>query len=207
MDLTKEELSFLSEHGLSAHDVLDARGMSSDVREQKAKELGKILIIGNKACTRAGHRLRTRKGHCFQCDTSKIAYQKRYSSDGYVYIAGSLRKRLIKIGGTGSIHNREASLNNDSYAGAYDWKILLYVEVKNFGQIEREVQNLLAKYAVQISYKKLVVSGFYKPQWASEVFECSFGVAKNALDQVLDISLIEVGQINTYPFSVDYEFQ
>ncbi len=107
--LTDGEKRFLRWHGLSVDDVFDARGMSGDVWKQLIREEGKTIALGT-ACGRGGHRLRTRAGHCVQCDPKKLAFQARHSADQYVYIAGSLSTQLIKIGTCMNIPQRERQL-------------------------------------------------------------------------------------------------
>ena len=50
-------------------------------------------------------------------------------SAGMVYIAGSLKGSIIKIGYTKDVQIREESLNRTEYAGYYDWIVLLLLEV------------------------------------------------------------------------------
>lgn len=200
MCLTDEEMQFLAKHGLSTSDIFDARGMSAADWKRGAKELGKNFVLGSR-CGRAGHRLRTRAGHCIQCDTSKIAYISRQTKSGYVYIAGSIRKKLIKIGGTESIDDRERTLNNESYARAYDWEILSFVRVDKYGDTEGKILKLLAPYQIWVSYPK---EG--KLQESNETFQCSFTVAKNALDEVMKDDPPDEGEIYISPDIRFYEF-
>ena len=90
--LTDDEIWFLRLRGFSPEDVYDGRYEFKEDREMAAKNAGKTLVLGPR-CRAAGHRLRTRSGHCVQCDPKKIAFQERYNSPGYVYIAGSLSGR------------------------------------------------------------------------------------------------------------------
>src|SRR5437016_2824107 len=92
-----DELRFLWRHGFASDDVYDGRGQSQAYRRQAAKAAGKFFVLGE-PCRAKGHRLRTRSHHCVQCDPKKIAFQRRYNSPGYVYIAGSMSGRVIKIG-------------------------------------------------------------------------------------------------------------
>jgi len=57
------------------------------------------------SAARAGreeHRLRTRAGHCVQCDIKKLAFLRRHTKPAFVYIAGSLSGRVLKIGSSGA---------------------------------------------------------------------------------------------------------
>ena len=54
---------------------------------------GYLWCTAPKSCY-AGHRLRSRAGHCFQCDTARIAFVKRHHDTAYIYIAGSLETKV-----------------------------------------------------------------------------------------------------------------
>ena len=136
VELTAAELAFLKKYGLSANNVYDGRGQSKIKREAAAKRGGFDLILAA-GCTNGGHRLKTRPGHCAQCDTSKLARQTRYNTSGSVYIAGSLQTRLLKIGSTDNVELRERTLLYESgYASAPDWKLLFHTRVAKKGEVE-----------------------------------------------------------------------
>src|SRR3954467_15069268 len=123
-----EEIGFLARHGYSVEEVYDGRHQSKDERAASAKREGKHLVlagvIGRGDCRRKGHRLRTRAGHCIQCNPINIAYQRREDTPGYVYIAGSLSGRVIKIGTTGDLNQRENQMRGEGYGGSKDWIVL-----------------------------------------------------------------------------------
>jgi hypothetical protein len=76
--LTASKQSFLRDQRIDFADVFDARSMSKRQRENHADETGQRFMIGT-TCEKGGHRLRTKNGHCIQCDTSKIAHLLRFS--------------------------------------------------------------------------------------------------------------------------------
>lgn len=127
MPFTEDELRFLHWHGLDEDDVYDGRHQSKEDRHEGAKNAGKFLVLSSVRCRAAGHRIRTRAGHCFQCDPLKLVYQIRHSTSGYVYIAGTLAGRLIKIGTAKDIPQRERQLRAEGYAGFSDWVVLFSV--------------------------------------------------------------------------------
>lgn len=86
--LTREEMLFLQSQGMSPGDVFDTKGRPPKAVKDEAKSAGKRLLLGA-PCQAKGHRLRTRAGHCVQCDPSKIAYQRRTEVPGDVYLAVS----------------------------------------------------------------------------------------------------------------------
>src|SRR5262245_57142914 len=110
--LAQGELLFLARYHLSEDDVFDGRGYSQAGARAVAKAAGKILVLGS-PCRAYGHRLRTRPGHCAQCDPKKIAYQQRFVEPGYVYIAGSLDGRMMKIGSCVNVPQRENQIRTE----------------------------------------------------------------------------------------------
>lgn len=176
MSLTSEEISFIKQYGFSENDVLDARYMSVDERKTQAKAQGKRLILKS-PCGKGGHRLHTRHGHCVQCDTSKLAFVGRYTQKLYVYIAGSIERAWIKVGTASDIEQRERSLRSSGYAGANDWRMLLYFKVENAGRVEHEIQSLMNKYGSSQRYTKQD-----QEVEVLEVFQCSFDKAYEALN-------------------------
>jgi hypothetical protein len=176
---TASELAFLARHNFSPDEVHDGRGQNKWWRELQAKESGKILILTSVRCQAMGHRIRTRAGHCAQCKPASIGFTKRETLLGYVYIAGSLRERFIKIGVTEDIRQRERQLNTDRYGGASDWMVLHYDRLENMQRVEREI-------ASRISGKR-IFNGYIKDgheRIAEEIIQCSFSAALDAYADV-----------------------
>src|SRR5678815_3361408 len=96
--LTAEQIDFLLLQRVPPSQVFDATGMRKSDYAAAMKAGGFNFAFGTVPCGRAGHTLRTRAGHCIQCDTSKVAYQMRHHLPGYVYLAGSHGTGLLKIG-------------------------------------------------------------------------------------------------------------
>ena len=133
-------------------------------------------MIGSN-CEAQGHRLRTKVGHCVQCDTSKIARMKRFSESAFVYIAGSLRTKSIKIGTSKVPNERHKKNSYDGYGGADDWVPLFEVKFENAGRVESDAQLMLAASKVSSEYMKDGVTR----QSSRETFSCSFSEAKRAV--------------------------
>lgn len=167
LDLTAQERIFLREQGLSEQDVFDARGLPKAVWEAEAKRLGRPLILGS-PCNALGHRIRTRKGHCAQCDTSRIRYLMRHEEEASVYVAYSIAMQLSKIGVSQQLDVRERKINLDGYAGASDWEVLFSIVTTRAGNVETSAQNLLDRYRVATSYQK----DRSKAQISREAFKC-----------------------------------
>lgn len=173
--LTRDEVAFLKSQGLSAADVYDGRGKTSAAWKAGVRAAGLTVVLGS-SCKSGGHRLRTRSGHCAQCDTSKLSYQKRHHSPGYVYIAGSKSARLLKIGTAIDIEQRTRNLCNQAYGGMRDWVMLFTAKVENGGQTEGEAIRRLKSFKVVRNYDK---DGYQ--QEAAEMLQTSFTKAINAV--------------------------
>ena len=178
MPFTDEELRFLRWHDLSQEDVYDGRYQSKRSREAAAEKEGKFLILTSVECRAAGHRIRTRAGHCFQCDPLKLVYQIRHSKSAYVYIAGSLTGRLIKIGTARDIPQREYQLNYEQYAGFADWNILFSIRVSEAGKVEHDASARVGRRIYRSYFKNGV------EQIAVEALQCSFSAAVKAVERV-----------------------
>ncbi|WP_109143742.1 GIY-YIG nuclease family protein, partial [Bradyrhizobium sp. SUTN9-2] len=141
-ELTPSELAFLSSQNLGPDDVFDARWMSQARWFREIKKAGKTIALGS-PCRKAGHRLRSRKGHCAQCDTKVLAYASRYDLEQYIYIAGSLRARLIKIGVCKDLLQRVRQISSERHGDSADWEIIYAVHMARSGEIEERVLHRL----------------------------------------------------------------
>lgn len=195
---TDSELWFLSRYGFSTDDVYDGRGESQATRRRRAKAAGKFLILGS-PCQAQGHRLRTRSHHCVQCDPKKIAFQRRYNSPGYVYIAGSLSGGVIKIGTAIDITQRENQLRAEQHAGFSDWEVLFFIKVTEAGRVEHDASVRVKGRKVYKNYFKDGIS-----QTATEVLECSFSAARTAVVETVG----EIANYETWQWTRagEYEF-
>lgn len=151
-DLTDSEYVFLNSQKILPSQLFDARGRTSTSWGDAAKEQGYLFGL-NEPCG-AGHRLRTRAGHCIQCDTARIAYIRRFASKGFVYIAASPAGRIFKVGSSVDLERRTVKLNFDSYAGQSDWVMLCGHVVPSMGQVEYKIHKSLERYVVPIEYVK-----------------------------------------------------
>jgi hypothetical protein len=176
--LNESELAFLRYYGFAPDDVHDGRMQRKDVWQRIATAENKPLVLGTK-CRQARHRLRTRAGHCAQCDPKKLAFQARHTADQYVYIAGSREAGLIKIGTCSNLAQREHQVRSEKYGGAGDWVFIFTVEMRNAGDIEGRTQRRLGEYAITRPYWKDGIE-----QQATELLQCSFTRAMNMLMDV-----------------------
>lgn len=177
--LTKEQLDFLKEHKVHLKFVFDAQGMSKSVYRPIMKDLNKYIAFNVTPCNKYGHTLRTRSGHCCQCNTAHMAFQKRNDSIGVTYIGGTLTGNVIKVGFTKAVEVRSESLNRTNYAGFNDWKILFALESKNAGRIESKTNSLLNSYVYSLEYEH---DGHW--QDSHETFHCTYSKAKDFVKEV-----------------------
>jgi hypothetical protein len=197
--LSREELAFLKSQNLTADDVYDGRDQFASTWKARARALNRTLVLGA-PCQKAGHRLRTRSGHCAQCDTSKISYQRRYHSPGYIYIAGSRSAQLIKIGTAIDIDQRLRNLRNQEYGGIQDWVMLFTAQVKNAGEIEQNALRRLKHCQVIRTYDKDGLS-----QDAAELLRTSFSNTFRAIQAAIGSS--SAAEQWRSPKSKEYEFK
>ncbi|MBP3519127.1 MAG: GIY-YIG nuclease family protein [Parabacteroides sp.] len=173
--LTKEQLLFLHSQGLSKEDTFDALGMTQSMYYPIMKRTNKLIAYNTKPC-KNGHTMRTRSGHCPQCNTAYLRFSQRSNEEGFIYVAVSERKNLCKIGFTHDIRIREESLNRTYYADLNDWKIKFAVKSKCAGKIEELVKMRLCSYSYQLDY-------FHdgKMQVATELLNCDFKKVESAI--------------------------
>ncbi len=179
--LTSAQIEFLQSQGLAAEDMFDAENMSKRQREAEMETQGKRFYFGGAPCRKAGHTLRTKPGHCIQCETKQIAFAKRHSSSARVYVAGSLKGQRTKIGSAESIDSRLVRLRSDVYGGLDDWEMLAATTtLANAGQIEANAQKALHGFQYTSVYMKAGHA-----QEAREMFTCAFPGAAQALINAL----------------------
>lgn len=199
-ELTNEQIVFLKEHDVDIKYVFDAKGLSKSEYREIMIDLNKLIAYNVSPCRNEGHTLRTRSGHCCQCNTATIGFQKRNDSSGVVYIAGSLKGELIKIGYSKAVEIREESLNRTKYAGNNDWKILFALKSNNAGRIETKSNSLLHKYAFSTDYEH---DGHW--QNSSETYHCAYSKAKEFVEKSykegnFDIEIERNSSTNQYEF-------
>ncbi|MBK1679654.1 GIY-YIG nuclease family protein [Rhodocyclus tenuis] len=177
LKLTNDQLAFLKSHGIAPGQVFDASACRSKAeREAQMDEQERYFYSGGALCARGGHSLRTKAGHCIQCDTSKIAYQLRSAASGYIYLAHSAATGLVKIGFTKHHPQHRAKLLRDKrYANANDWDIKRIAKLeRDAGKKEFSLHAALEQYQKPVSYRKT----------ADEVVECREVFACNLITAI-----------------------
>lgn len=163
-DLTAHELQFLYTQRIDESAVMDCSWMRSHAYKLEMKQEGYLWCIAPKPCY-VGHRLRSRAGHCIQCNTARIAFVKRHYDTAYIYIAGSLSSRVVKVGNAIWPERRVDALNSRRYGGITDWVLLYHAKYDAAGKIEFVAHGRLFGY-----------------RWdMKEIFRCSYEMARKAV--------------------------
>lgn len=178
--ITLHELYFLVKHDIAIDEVASVGGLTAAAWKSLEGIERFPFVLRSKGCRNYGHRLYTRSGHCIQCNTARIAYMRRSSSPGFVYIASSESTGLVEVGFS-SGQSRVTELNRAEYAGASDWVEEATIEHAEAGRLEREVHKRLALFRAHLLYIK---EG--RQQFAGEVYSCSLGEVELALLEALE---------------------
>jgi RNA polymerase alpha subunit/T5orf172 domain-containing protein len=110
--------------------------------------------------------------------TLNEVFRTRYRAAGWIYVAGSLKGHIIKIGvTTQSIRRYQQCLRTRKHGNFDDWEILycFYVKVEA-ARIEHDALRSLRRYKEKNTYRK---DGH--PQKGREMFRCSFSMALEAV--------------------------
>ena len=178
--LSRAQINFLEEQGIPLSRVFDATGLPRKAYMNALGELEMVIATGVTPCSAAKHTLRTRAGHCAQCNTHAIAFLLRHDDPGEVYVAHSPRMGLVKVGTSKSSHSRMANLNSYGYGGASDWSVRFNRSCAKAGRVEFAAQRKLDEFRVTSTYVKtgLTVA-------CHELFECSVEKASEAVRDAL----------------------
>lgn len=183
--LSDDQVKFLRDQGISLSQVFDGSGLRAKDRIAKMDALGTPFYYGGALCQAAGHTLRTKPGHCIQCDTSKIAYQLRYVASGHVYVAYSASRQYAKVGySRAHPDERIAFLRKELYGTSSDWELkeTSFLE-KNAGQREFVIHALLEPHRKPVTYEKY--PGIFVE--CREIFSCPQDVAIAAFRKALRV--------------------
>ena len=174
--LTAAELSFLRDQKIPVAQVMDGRKLSGRARHSIMDNSEKRYYIGT-LCEKAGHRLRSKRGACIQCDTRNIGFYRRTYEPGTVYIMGSVKSGILKVGTTKDIDVRNKKNNWEGHGGTDDWEVLFEQQFENAGKVELDAHARLERFNVPGSYLK----DRKTVQNSRELFRCPFVTAKGAI--------------------------
>jgi hypothetical protein len=173
---TQKETAFLNSQRIPESLVFHGGSLPKKIYKPIMEELGAILVTGTSPCQAAGHTIRTRAGHCAQCDTARIAFQRRYSSPGFVYVAVSTKQGLYKVGSSTDVVKRLKTLNHYGYGGATDWNLIDQVFSESAGELEFRVHAQLEQFRCPVGYQR-------EGSWVEcrEIFKASASTILQAL--------------------------
>lgn len=178
---TDEIRAFLRSQRIPDDWVCDASMVGPRRYKRKMEAEGKLFVIVREPCYN-GHYIRSHKGHCMQCDTSRIAYVLRHNKEAYVYIVGSRLHRLLKVGWSETPYDRADHLNSIGYGEIYDWELLYYRSYPEAGKVELSAHSRLSWC---ITPRGWVREGIV--QDAREIFKCSYTKARDAIKAVAGV--------------------
>jgi hypothetical protein len=179
---TDEQKRFLIQQRISLSAIFDATGMRPNDYKAAMKAEEKFFAIGVTPCMSAGHTLRSRSGHCIQCDTSTIAFILRYYKDGYLYVFASPSLKMLKIGFSTDPTDRERTVNSFAYGGASDWGKIAHLRCKNAAQAEFSVHEKLSPFLAPQTY---FANG--RKTDCREIFSCSYSTVKTAIIEAVGL--------------------
>jgi hypothetical protein len=184
--LTLDQRKFLIHHGIPVAQAFNTNGSPVSAYKQRMKDEGYLVAYGVAPCARGGHTLRTRHGHCVQCDSKHIAYILRHSQPGHVYLAHSPSTGLFKVGASVDPDVRKTNLNVNQYGGASDWVIQVSKFTNNYAKYEHLVHEKLDTYRAQGKY-------YDRGGWidCAELYRCSLAVAQTAFRSVMGNSSVK----------------
>ena len=178
--ITPEQIRFLQSQTIPLSRVFDASGMLRSTYQPAMRELEMTVAVGVSPCNKGGHTLRTRAGHCAQCNTHALAFLLRHDAFGEVYVAVSTKGGLVKIGTAKGAQARMATLNGFGYGGISDWKLYSQYACDKAGRVEFLAQSTLNEHRTSRSYVKTGC-----PVDCQELFSCSASAAAKAIQAAL----------------------
>ncbi|WP_426474869.1 GIY-YIG nuclease family protein [Chryseobacterium balustinum] len=182
MDVKTQE--FLNHHKITSDDLYDAQGQPVNHVKDDMKKQDKLFAFNTTPCQKGGHTIRDRYSHCIVCAPANISYVRRSRLIGYVYIAGSMSKQVIKVGmSTTKIEDRLSRLNSRKVGNTSDWIMLKAIKCEYANKIEIAVQKSLKKYKLD--------GDFYDGVESNEIFTCNFKTANTVLEEYFEINDVE----------------
>ncbi|MDM1350931.1 GIY-YIG nuclease family protein [Myroides marinus] len=173
--------SFIKEHKIDEKLLFNANGLTVGKVKDQMKLEKKLFAFNTTPCKKGGHKLRDRYNHCIMCNTAYITFSKRTLEKGFIYIAGSLKLKMIKVGmTTEDLSVRLSKLNSRKVGGVNDWCLLQSYYVEKANRIELDIHKVLEKY--QLSGSK---NGTDDTE-SKELFCCSYLTAKKVADEKIN---------------------
>ncbi|MBT0812963.1 GIY-YIG nuclease family protein [Litoribacter ruber] len=185
--------NFIKHHKLPKFYFFNAKGKTVIEVRKKMKKEGAYFAYNTTPCKNGEHRIRDRKGHCVVCNTAYITFMLRFNESGYIYIAGTIDGKMMKIGSTNNVARREKSLNKSKYANCTDWEIIYYFFCTKIGLFEYKATCKLSNHSTKIQYKH---DGVF--HMAQEIYLCSFKTAYSVIKSLQENIEIKEETFFTY---------
>ena len=204
--LTKEQKDFVKKHQLSEDLLFDANGegMSDELRQSMLDTKTVLAYNATGSLENAEFNFVNIDGDFVQGNLEKIPFALRTYKTGYIYIAGSKKTHLIKVGSCNETKDRIKSLNitTSKHGGIDDWELIFQAKTETLGKVERMFQQKLSEYKSSAQYEK------GKIQNGGELYRCSYNKAKDAMTAEEGEEQFEFTQINEKKHLItDYLFK
>jgi hypothetical protein len=177
--LSPSQVLFLVSQNIPLSRAFDASGYSKKEYSEIMKEEDMLVAYNTTPCNSFSHTLRSRHGHCIQCNTQALAFIRRYSEKGLVYLLHSVSIDKCKIGTCKDINERLRTLNSQKYGGANDWLLVYCFEADNSARVEYSISRDAAPYRFEMQYTR---TG--KTIKCQEIYSCSISKAKEIINNV-----------------------
>lgn len=186
--MNAEVIMLINRHGLSRNDFFDAKGSPVSHVKATMKKTGAQWAYNSTPCNNGGHTTRSRSGHCIVCRPAGIAFQKRNSVQGNIYIAGSISKRYTKVGMTTEILDmRIHKMNSRNVGETNDWQAIIEIRCSEPNKLELFVHSKLEKYRSLGLYDNMNTEN-------KEIFSCGI----NKVIEVIHDAMITLNIKETY---------
>ena len=153
--MNKETADFINHHKISPEVLFDAKGQIISQIKDEMKTKQKVFAYNAKPCSRGNHTLRDRYNHCVICNPAYITFAKRATVVGYIYIAGSIKQKLIKVGmTTENPGTRQIKLNSRKIGDTNDWIMLKAIKCNETNKVELRIHKELSKYKADGYYAR-----------------------------------------------------
>jgi len=191
---------FLKRHKLSLSDFYNAQGEPLRVYRPIMQDLNLHFAYNTNECEECGNTLRERQGKCIVCKTVLISFRKRQMTSGYVYIACNIAKQMTKVGMTTEDVSVRIDKFNKRIGKGAEWVAVFAMKFNNAYSIESLVQKRLKGY--------LAIGEYYDGTESKEMFRCSFQKAKEALENVIKETGVEILEVKTLRTNTEkYKFR
>lgn len=192
--LTKEQKDFIKKYQIPEDLLFDANGkeMSEELKQSMLDSKTVIAYNATGNLENPDFNFINIDGDFVQAEPEKIPFALRTYKTGYIYIAGSKKNHLIKVGSSNETKDRIKTLNiTTTKSGPIDdWELIFQAKTETLGKVERMFQQKLSEYKSATQYEK------GKLQNGGELYRCSYHKAKDAITAAEGEEQFEFTQVN-----------